>query len=73
MDSSAVGARLFDRPGDRTVMLVAQDMPQLPESQIYRLWAVEMPSAASSYCGQFWPDSRGKAQWLAPSDVSPSQ
>lgn len=62
-------ARIFAKPGDRAVTLVAQDLPRLPESQIYRLWAVATPTAAPMYCGQFRQDDQGTAQWIAPSPV----
>jgi Anti-sigma-K factor rskA len=62
-------ARLFAKPGDRAVALVAQDLPKLPNNQIYRLWSVATPSAAPMYCGQFRQDDSGRAQWVAPSAV----
>jgi anti-sigma-K factor RskA len=37
-------ARLLAKPGDVSITLVAQDLPKLPNSQIYRLWAVATPS-----------------------------
>jgi anti-sigma-K factor RskA len=59
-------ARLWAKPGDLTVTLVAQNLPKLRNNQIYRLWAVATPSVAPMYCGQFRQDDRGKAQWVAP-------
>jgi anti-sigma-K factor RskA len=59
-------ARIFAKPGDRAVTLVAQDLPKLPDSQIYRLWAVATPTAAPMYCGEFRQDDSGTAQWVAP-------
>jgi hypothetical protein len=69
-------ARLLAKPGDRTVTLVAQDLPKLSQNQIYRLWAVSTPSVAPAYCGQFRQDNTGKAQWVAPNAActkNPSQ
>jgi anti-sigma-K factor RskA len=59
-------AQIFAKPGDRTVTLVAQALPKLPNNQIYRLWAVAAPKAAPTYCGQFRQDDSGTAQWDAP-------
>jgi Anti-sigma-K factor rskA len=59
-------ARLLTRPGTVAVTLVAQDLPKLPNNQIYRLWAVATPTAAPMYCGQFRQNDRGTAQWVAP-------
>lgn len=69
-------ARLLAKPGDLTVTLVAQDLPKLPNNQIYRLWAVATPSDAPMYCGQFRQNDSGTAQWVAPNaacTLNPSQ
>lgn len=68
-NSKGATARVFAKPSDRTVTLVAQDLPKLPKNQIYRLWAVAAPSVAPTYCGQFRQDDSGKAQWIAPSAI----
>ena len=60
-------ARLLAKPGDPNVTLVAQDLPKLPNNQVYRLWSVANASSAPMYCGQFRQDNRGTAQWVAPS------
>lgn len=65
-DKRRATARLFAKPGDVTVTLVAQDLPKLPKNQIYRLWSVAKPSATPMYCGQFRQDESGTAQWVAP-------
>jgi anti-sigma-K factor RskA len=65
-NSRLATARLLAKPGDRTVTLVAQALPKLPNNQIYRLWAVAAPKAAPTYCGQFRQDDSGTAQWDAP-------
>jgi anti-sigma-K factor RskA len=59
-------AQIFAKPGDRTVTLMAQSLPKLPNNQIYRLWAVATPKAVPTYCGQFRQDDSGTAQWDAP-------
>jgi len=75
-NSRRAAARLFAKPGDRNVTLVAQALPKLPINQIYRLWAVATPSVAPMYCGQFRQDDSGTAQWVAPNAActkNPSQ
>ncbi|MGG6266355.1 anti-sigma factor domain-containing protein [Leptolyngbya sp. AN03gr2] len=64
--SNRATARVLSNKRDRTVTLVAQDLPKLPKNQIYRLWAVATPAAAPTYCGEFRQDDTGKAQWIAP-------
>lgn len=69
-------ARLFAKPDNRSVTIVAQDLPKLPNNQIYRLWSVANSSTAPVYCGQFRQDDSGTAQWVAPNAActkSPSQ
>jgi anti-sigma-K factor RskA len=69
-------ARLLAKPGDVTVTLVAQDLPKLPNNQIYRLWSVATPSASPMYCGQFRQNDSGTAQWVTPNAActkNPSQ
>lgn len=75
-NSRLATARLLAKPGDVTITLVAHDLPKLPNNQIYRLWSVAKPSAAPMYCGQFRPDDRDTAQWVAPNAActkNPSQ
>ena len=59
-------ARLLAKAGDREIVFVAQDLPQLPSEQIYRLWAVADENAEPTYCGQFRQDESGAARWEAP-------
>jgi hypothetical protein len=75
-NSRLATAHLLAKPGNVTITLVAQDLPKLPNNQIYRLWAVATPSAAPMYCGQFRQDDSGTARWVAPNAActqSPSQ
>lgn len=58
-------ARVLIKPGEPEVTLVAQNLPQLPEDQIYRFWAVTAASPTPQYCGQFRQDATGTAQWTA--------
>jgi hypothetical protein len=75
-NSRPATARIFAKPGDRTVTIVAQDLPKLQTDRIYRLWAVANPKAAPMYCGEFRQDASGTAQWTAPNAActqNPSQ
>ncbi len=75
-NSRLAKARIIAKPGDRSVTLVAQDLPKLSNNQIYRLWAVAKPAAAPMYCGEFRQDASGTAQWTAPNAActqNPSQ
>jgi anti-sigma factor RsiW len=56
-------ARVFAKPGDRNVTIVAQNLPQLPEGQIYRFWSATKTSPTPMYCGQFQQTSSGTIQW----------
>ncbi|MBE9012408.1 anti-sigma factor [Pseudanabaenaceae cyanobacterium LEGE 13415] len=67
--SNRATARVLANKSDRTVTLVAQDLPKLSNNQIYRLWAVSASSSAPTYCGQFRQDDTGKAQWVAPNAI----
>jgi anti-sigma factor RsiW len=58
-------ARVFAKPGDRNVTIVAQNLPQLPEGQIYRFWSATKTSPKPMYCGQFQQTSSGTVQWTA--------
>ncbi|MEB3359028.1 MAG: anti-sigma factor [Synechococcales bacterium] len=64
----AAGAtgRLVATPGHRKMVLVSENLPQLPEDQIYRLWSVADASAAPQYCGQFRNTPAGTVHWTAP-------
>ncbi len=71
-----VTARLFAKPSDRAVTLIALNMPKLQDNQIYRLWAIAKPAATPMYCGEFRQDANGTAQWTVPNAActqNPSQ
>ncbi len=75
-NSRLAKARIIAKPGDRSVTLVAQDLPKLSNNQIYRLWAVAKPAAAPMYCGEFRQEASGTAQWTVPNAActqNPSQ
>lgn len=65
---SVPNAKLFTQTGNREIVLVTESLPQLPTSQVYRLWAVADDSALSDtiYCGQFRQNTDGTARWAVP-------
>lgn len=69
-------AQIFTKPGDRTIAIIAQDLPKIRDNQIYRLWAVANPKTSPMYCGEFRQNDSGTAQWIAPNAActqTPSQ
>lgn len=48
------------------VIILVQNLPQLPEGKVYRLWADLPTEAALTYCGQFNSNTQGIIQ-LTPS------
>ncbi len=62
-NSKVATARMLIKPGETEVTLVAQNLPQLPEDEIYRFWSLTEASPTPQYCGQFHQDSSGTAQW----------
>ena len=60
---------------EQQVVLVVQNLPQLPEGKIYRLWAA-LDTKDVVYCGQFNSNVEGIIQLTPPSDhcgENPSQ
>ncbi|MEM9164876.1 MAG: anti-sigma factor, partial [Cyanobacteria bacterium P01_F01_bin.4] len=63
-------------PGHSEVALVADNLPTLPEEQVYRLWAIADSQSAPLFCGQFNATEAGAVQWSVPDAVcvaSPAQ
>lgn len=54
----ASGSIVLDRQ-QKQVALVAQNLPQLPNGQVYRLWAMAENAKQPAYCGQFNADTGG--------------
>lgn len=53
---------------EKDVIIAVKNLPELPEGQVYRLWA-DLPSAtALTYCGQFNSNTQGLIQ-LVPSSA----
>jgi len=65
-DNTTPSAKLLAKVGEREIIFVAQDLPQLEAEQVYRLWAIADESSDSIYCGQFRQDASGTARWSAP-------
>lgn len=47
-------------PTQQQVAIVAQDLPQLPAGEVYRLWAMPRNSKQPAYCGEFNTDPSGR-------------
>jgi len=53
---------------DQQVFIVAQNLPVLPEGQVYRLWAMPASGKNPTFCGQFSGRTNGSVttQWVTP-------
>lgn len=63
---------------NRQILVVAQNLPALPEGQAYRLWALSANTKQPAYCGQFNTSTAGTVStlWSAPEarcSTDPSQ
>jgi anti-sigma factor RsiW len=56
--AAATGSIILNRSQNQ-VVVVAQNLPQLPDGQAYRLWAMPKNSQQPAYCGQFNSGSSG--------------
>ncbi|MEM9904039.1 MAG: anti-sigma factor [Cyanobacteria bacterium P01_D01_bin.44] len=56
-------------PGHSEVALVANNLPTLPDEQIYRLWAISDSQSEPLFCGQFNANEAGAVQWSVPDAV----
>lgn len=54
-------------PHRQQVLVIAQNLPQLPQGEAYRLWAMPQNSKQPAYCGQFNTTATGTVLtlWLA--------
>lgn len=68
---SAASGSLILAPEQQQVFVVIRALPQLPSSQVYRLWAMPAPGASPAYCGQFNTGAAGSVstQWSLPAAV----
>jgi anti-sigma-K factor RskA len=71
--ASASGTIVLDRQ-QKQIVMVAQNLPELPQGQAYRLWAMPQNSKTPAYCGQFNADSTGTVttRWAAKSALCSS-
>ncbi len=53
----------------KQVIVVVQNLPQLPDGQTYRLWADLSTQSALTYCGQFNSNREGVIQLTPSSDL----
>jgi len=67
--ASAAGS-LVMRPNRQQMLLVVQNLPELPTGQVYRLWAKAAAVESVVYCGQFNSNDTGLVEWTAPKVLS---
>lgn len=67
--SAASGRVLVDMP-QRSVVVLVQNLPQLPEGKAYRLWVVTEGKSEPYYCGQFTAATGGQVatHWVLPEE-----
>lgn len=68
-DALTAFGSLLAVPDHSEVALIAQNLPPLLQSQVYRLWAVATPTAQPMYCGEFPESVEGTAVWTVPDNV----
>ncbi|NJR48725.1 MAG: anti-sigma factor [Leptolyngbyaceae cyanobacterium CSU_1_3] len=66
--TSASGSLVVNSSQDAIVVLV-QNLPELPVGQAYRLWAMPDANSKPLYCGQFTSRSTGSTVRLSPPDA----
>ena len=71
--TNASGTIVLDRQ-QKQIVMVAQNLPELPQGQAYRLWAMPQNSKTPAYCGEFNADSTGlvTTRWAAKSALCSS-
>ncbi len=65
---SASGS-LVVNPSDKTAVVLVQNLPALPDGQLYRLWAIPKGATKPTYCGQFNNNRTGTVRWSLPEAV----
>ena len=68
-NADSASGSLLALPGHSEVVLVSHNLPILPDSQVYRLWALETSTSAPTYCGQFNNTDTGTVQWQLPKEM----
>ena len=51
---------------ENKAILLARDLPSLPEDQVYRFWAATATGDGLMYCGQFTVDEVALVEWSLP-------
>jgi anti-sigma-K factor RskA len=66
--AATAAGNLVLAPTQREVVIVAHNLPKLPEGKAYRLWAVATGATKPTYCGQFNSSPTGiiSATWSVP-------
>lgn len=68
-DALTAFGRLLAVPDHSEVALIAQNLPPLLQSQVYRLWAIATPNGKPMYCGEFPASLESTAVWTVPNNV----
>ena len=63
----ASGTIVLDRQ-QKQVVIVAQNLPELPSGKAYRLWAMPQNSKTPAYCGQFNTSPTGTVSTIWPAE-----
>ncbi|MDB9528696.1 anti-sigma factor [Oscillatoria sp. CS-180] len=51
---------------ENRAVLIAHNLPDLPDDEVYRFWAFDAPENALMYCGQFTVDTEALVEWSLP-------
>ncbi len=67
-DATQASGSLVVNPGQQVVIVVVQNLPQLPADQVYRLWAIEPGKSQPIFFGEFNsnPTNQTNAAWQIP-------
>lgn len=66
--ANASGSLLVNA-GEKTAVVLVQNLPALPTGQAYRLWAIAKGATKPTYCGQFDHNRPGTVRWSLPEAV----
>ncbi|MBW4578623.1 MAG: anti-sigma factor [Tildeniella nuda ZEHNDER 1965/U140] len=64
--AATASGSLVVNPGEKTAVVLVQNLPALPEGKAYRLWAIPKGATKPTYCGEFNNSSTGTVQWSLP-------
>ena len=64
--AATASGHLVVSPRQNSIAILAQDLPQLPSGQVYRLWAMPQNATKPTYCGQFNGFNKTSIRWAVP-------